>query len=144
MKLEEMNEPIKIPPSKDCVIKMKARRRLRRCCKHILWIQRMGEAVTKSRSGPKMQAQDTSVTHHRWPGTVFRRGDNECLWRPERPGWRKSKPAAAQAKTAVAAAQSADTSDTDYEECPRCSEEVPTKWGTCNFCGAKLLGWTGC
>ena len=62
-------------------------------------IPRMGEAVTKSRSGP-ITFQDTSITRQMWSGTVLRKGNGKCLWRPERPGLRNETKRCAQKKKA--------------------------------------------
>ena len=144
--------PEDISGDRSCGSKMIARMRLRRCCKHILRIPRVGEAVTKSRSGP-MTCQDTSITHQMWPGTVLRKGNGKCLWRPERPGLRNETKRCAQKKSSAPWALEGGESaapwelseelgegDSDWEECPRCSEQVPRKWGKCNVCGAHMLG----
>ena len=110
-------------------------------------IARMGEAVTTSRSGP-ITFQDTSITRQMWPGTVLRKGNGKCFWRPERPGMSNETKRCAQKKASKPwlleggepaapweVSEEPGEGDSDWEECPRCSQQVPRNWGKCNWCG---------
>ena len=111
MKLEEITrESNAIVAREQNEVIMIARRRLRRCCKHILRIPRMGEGVAKARSGP-MECQDTAVTQQKWPCTMLRKG-NGYVWKPERPGRRYERKLCRRLQRILSGA-SATTSDSD-------------------------------